>query len=379
MKKLLLILSLVTLVNCTKEKIVNVEKIVTKEVIVTNEYNLIAIAGEGGAITKSAASGSSVTLSASAYVGYEFEAWSSGSTDNPLTLNIGSDQTITANFGKLIELEGVGTLSEQTTKEAIKTIYGKWDLSSSSKRNSCNFISIEFLNQKFFLTLNNFGDVNTYSGKFTVSEDASGKVDKIELEDLATITNMVVEKVGDALNASFNIVLSLPDEVSNCLALSGDVSAVKEKPMAESLDPSSNPNHSKFVGSWEFTSITVSGKPEVSIQDEYQIVCEDDPDPNCTPASSVNLVISAFGTWVITFLDSNGYVIDDELELGTWEWTNSSQTQFKALDFDYEQSGDEEDPIDIVSLTSTDITFSFTDEEDGEIAVTTITAKKLSN
>ena len=101
MKNLLLLLALVTLVNCTKEKIVIEEKIVTEEVLVTNDYNLIAIAGEGGAITKSAASETSVTLTASAYVGYGFTGWSSGSTDNPLTLNIGSDQTITANFVKL--------------------------------------------------------------------------------------------------------------------------------------------------------------------------------------------------------------------------------------------------------------------------------------
>ena len=95
MKKLLLLLSLATLVNCTKEKIVNVEKIVTEEVIVTNDFTLIAIAGEGGAITKSAASESSVTLTASANVGYIFTGWSSGSTDNPLTLNNVSYQTIT--------------------------------------------------------------------------------------------------------------------------------------------------------------------------------------------------------------------------------------------------------------------------------------------
>ena len=101
MKKLLLLLSLVTLVNCTKEKIVTIEKIVTEEVIVTNEYILVANSGEGGAVTKSAASESSVTLTASANVGYIFTGWSSGSTDNPLTLNIGSDQTITANFVKL--------------------------------------------------------------------------------------------------------------------------------------------------------------------------------------------------------------------------------------------------------------------------------------
>ena len=89
MKKLLLLLSLATLVNCTKEKIVNVEKIVTEEVIVTNDFTLIAIAGEGGAITKSAASETSVTLTASANVGYIFTGWSSGSSVSSLeSLNL---------------------------------------------------------------------------------------------------------------------------------------------------------------------------------------------------------------------------------------------------------------------------------------------------
>ena len=40
MKKLLLLLALVTLVNCTKEKIVTVEKNITEEVIITNVYNV---------------------------------------------------------------------------------------------------------------------------------------------------------------------------------------------------------------------------------------------------------------------------------------------------------------------------------------------------
>ena len=40
MKKLLLLLALVTLVNCTKEKIVAVEKNITEEVIITNVYNV---------------------------------------------------------------------------------------------------------------------------------------------------------------------------------------------------------------------------------------------------------------------------------------------------------------------------------------------------
>ena len=127
MKKLLLLLSLVTLVNCTKEKIVTVEKIVTEEVIVTNQYTLIAIAGEGGAVTKSAASGSSITLSATANVGYDFTGWSSGSTDNPLTLTVDSDQTITANFVKYMYLaeNGVTIKCPSATVGDTGTVNGK--------------------------------------------------------------------------------------------------------------------------------------------------------------------------------------------------------------------------------------------------------------
>jgi len=127
MKKLLLLLSLVTIVNCTKEKIVTVEKIVTEEVIVTNQYTLIAIAGEGGTVTKSAASGSSVTLSATANVGYDFTGWSSGSTDNPLTLTVDSDQTITANFVKYMYLaeNGVTIKCPSATVGDTGTVNGK--------------------------------------------------------------------------------------------------------------------------------------------------------------------------------------------------------------------------------------------------------------
>ena len=117
----MLLLSLVTLVNCTKEKIV------TEEVIVTNQYTLIAIAGEGGKVCKSATSGSSVTLSASANVGYDFTGWSSGSIANPLTLSVDSDQTITANFERLIYLakNGITIKCPNATVGDTGTVSGK--------------------------------------------------------------------------------------------------------------------------------------------------------------------------------------------------------------------------------------------------------------
>ena len=73
-----------------------------------------------------------------------------------------------------------GDLSEQSVEEAKKTIYGKWEFpSSSTGRSTCELVSLEFTNQNFFMTLD-IGDRSTFAGRFTLGEDASGKVEKVE-------------------------------------------------------------------------------------------------------------------------------------------------------------------------------------------------------
>ena len=365
MKKSLILLATVTLVNCTKEKFFTLEKIVKQEILVTNEYYLITIAGEGSKITKSAASGSSVTLSASAYVGYEFEAWSSGSTDNPLTLNIGSDQTITANFGKLIELEGVGTLSEQTTKEAIKTIYGKWEFPSSiSDRSTCELVSLEFTNQNFFMTLN-IGYKSIFHGRFTLGEDASGKVEKIELKYIfddnseiviAVLTNMIVTKTGDDLNATFNIAFAFPinsEEEGICDALSRNIEAKKAEPMAESKNLSADSNHAKFIGTWEMASI-IDADDGSDMESFLNEACKDEVTDKmiegCIPPVKWIVDITPYGTFNTLYISSNGGVMDSDA--GTWEWKDSSQKAFSTRDYDDEQRGDEEGEYNTITSIS---------------------------
>ena len=140
-------------------------------------------------------------------------------------------------------LEATGDLSEQSAEEAKKTIYGKWNFpSSSSARSACKLVSLEFTGQNYFMTLD-AGYKGAISGKFTLGENASGKVEKVELKSIfddnseivvAVLTNMVVTKTGDDLNATFNLVLTFPNDsgesstfsFSSCNdALSGNIEA----------------------------------------------------------------------------------------------------------------------------------------------------------
>ena len=300
-----------------------------------------------------------------------------------------------------MELDAVGTLSEQTAEEAKKTIYGKWDLSSSSSssRVSCKFVYVEFMSESYFMTLDIDGEMQQFTGSFKVTENASGKVEKVELmllnpeTDLefkvATITNMVVVKSGEALNASFNVVLSLPaaDFASCNEALSGDVSAEKEKPMAESSDATSN--HAKFVGTWEWVTVTHSKKSSYSLNDELNQICmdysqtstvadngtvvyleEEELDPDCTPASKIYLTVSTYGTYAIMFVNADDVIL--QADVGTWSWADSSQAKIIIPDGDEENSSDE---LTLVSVSSTEFVID-SEDEDG---VTRLTAKKLSN
>ena len=84
------------------------------------QYSLTVNATTGGTVNNPGstfASGSSVTLTATPNSEYLFSSWSNGSTENPLTLTITSNLTISANFTKRqyplqVNTEGQGTVSE---------------------------------------------------------------------------------------------------------------------------------------------------------------------------------------------------------------------------------------------------------------------------
>ena len=255
-------------------------------------------------------------------------------------------------------LEATGDLSEQSSEEAKKTIYGKWNFPSSfSARSACKWelVSLEFTGQNYFMTLD-AGYNGAISGKFTLGENASGKVEKVELKSIfddnseivvAVLTNMVVTKTGDDLNATFNLVLTFPNDsgeystfsFSSCNdALSGNIEAKKAEPMAESKNASADSNHAKFIGTWKLVSATNWEGEKVDLKKAFNEACEDveynpdtgeytaiiiDRDFDCIPASSAVIEISSYGTYNSLLLDAKDGVLSSTY--GIWKWKDNTQ------------------------------------------------------
>ena len=124
MKKLLLVLLFVPLVYCSSDS--------PEEVIppILN-YTLTVKAEEGGSVSSTGGSyepGKVVTITATANSEYVFSGWSNGSTDNPLSVTMNSNQTITASFEKVTytlstSTEGEGTVTEVLVSSGRTTDY----------------------------------------------------------------------------------------------------------------------------------------------------------------------------------------------------------------------------------------------------------------
>lgn len=103
------------LVSCGKESPVEV---LTPQTI---KYNVTFTTGSGGSVSipgGSYDSGSSVSVTATPNSEYVFVNWSNGSIQNPLSVTVTSNQSITANFEKrkyplTVSITGSGTVSEE--------------------------------------------------------------------------------------------------------------------------------------------------------------------------------------------------------------------------------------------------------------------------
>ena len=126
MKKIvLLFFSLALTVNCSPDPEIPV-------------YTLTVIAGDGGTVSQMGGSfeeGTSVTITATPNPEYEFTGWSGGAsgTDNPLTLVMTTDKSITASFAKkkyalTVDVVGQGTVNEQVISAGKSTDYNSGSL-----------------------------------------------------------------------------------------------------------------------------------------------------------------------------------------------------------------------------------------------------------
>ena len=98
MKRVLLAILLIT--SCSKEDEIDKETSVISYQVSVMASDGGTISGEGGIYKE----GTEITITAIPDEGYSFLEWSNGSTENPLTLTINSNQTISATF-ELIEFQ----------------------------------------------------------------------------------------------------------------------------------------------------------------------------------------------------------------------------------------------------------------------------------
>ena len=104
---------LLLVMSCGKDSPETVESVIT--------FNLTVTSSTGGKVSSSGGpfeSGSNVSITATPDSEYVFVNWSNGSTDNPLSVTVNSNQTITSNFEKrkyplTVSITGSGTVSEK--------------------------------------------------------------------------------------------------------------------------------------------------------------------------------------------------------------------------------------------------------------------------
>ena len=185
----------------------------------TVKYTLTVTASEGGTVNNTGGThneNSSVSITATADAGYEFTSWSgdASGTDNPLTVSMNGNKTITANFirtqytlsiGKI----GDGTITQEVTSSAKTTeeynsgdvvsllatpdtgwIFNSWSGSSTSTLNQIDITidGTKSVTATFEETISQIVTNDTFAGLgrwvFRTSDNSSQKLTDCELSSI---------------------------------------------------------------------------------------------------------------------------------------------------------------------------------------------------
>ncbi len=304
----------------------------------------------------------------------------------------------------ITNIYATGKVSEQTAEQAKKTIFGKWNLGSSSNSSKsareitdCTFNSVEFTEYDYNLNINAPGMIETGGiaviyGNYELVEEEE-KVTKVILktitesgeQNIAEVTNIEVIETDGQLDISFkfDFIVNLESIGIPCNDnMDRDYSADKEPAAEGTLTADTDSNHYKIIGTWDLTDFSDSsgrtfgtyfedcdeisdaideiadaiGEFVDSISDISDGLTSDelDFDTECIPADAAKLVISTFGTYIYMGLADENLV---EVVMGDWEWTNEDQTAFTVTG----GPGDALNSLAIVnSITDTQLSFTFT-------------------
>ena len=297
----------------------------------------------------------------------------------------------------ITNIYATGKVSEQTAEQAKKTIFGKWNLGSSSNSSKsareitdCTFNSVEFTEYDYNLNINAPGMIETGGiaviyGNYELVEEGE-KVTKVILktitesgeQNIAEVTDIEVIETDGQLDISFkfDFIVNLESIGIPCNDnMDRDYSADKEPAVEGTLTADTDSNHYKIIGTWDLTDYSntsggtfgtyFEGCDEIaeaigefadSISDITDgLTSELDFDYECIPMDAAKLVISTFGTYIYMGLSDENLV---EVVMGNWEWGNEEQTAFNVTG----GPGDALNSSAIVnSITDTQLSFTFTD------------------
>ena len=216
MKKNLTLILFLLYISCGKDAPVETP---TPQII---KYTLSFSAGSGGSVSIPGGSyetGTSVSVTATPDSEYVFVDWSNGSTQNPLSVSVNSNLTLTANFEKrkyplTMNIVGEGTVSEEiisagrttteynsgsvirlTANPSDEWVFTGWSGSVSSTTNPIELtvdesktISVTFIKRQYPLTIN-------IQGEGTVSEEiiSAGKTTEYNSGSVVRLTAQPLE------------------------------------------------------------------------------------------------------------------------------------------------------------------------------------------
>jgi hypothetical protein len=295
----------------------------------------------------------------------------------------------------ITNIYATGKVSEQNAEQAKKTIFGKWNLVSSSNSSKgarevtdCTFSSIEFTEYDYNLTINapgmaETGGIAIIYGDFELVEEGE-KVTKIILktitetgeQNIAEVTDIEVIETNGQLDISFkfDFIVNLESIGIPCNDnMDKDYSADKEPAVEGTLTADTDSNHYKIIGTWDLTdysdnaggtfdnyfddcdeiSDVIDGIADV-ISDISDGLISDELDLDIECPDAAKLVISTFGTYIYMGLANENLV---EVVMGNWEWGNEEQTVFNVTG----GPGDALNSTAIInSITDTQLSFTFT-------------------
>ena len=300
-----------------------------------------------------------------------------------------------------LSLEEIRELQETVEIDLV----GKWKLrrpsgSISNKTftatNNCDIVQIEFIENNTYLlnisyTTAGSPELNykTFKGKFNLvfkESDTEAVIERIVLMgpnyepintvptqgSVATISEIIIDASGNDI--SFSIQLE-SDTAATCL-IDSVISLTGDK--EEKLEPNApdDSNHIKIQQDWRMISVVMNTGEDANINglcfllaEEFSDRCFDQETQefnlNCQQPTSLSLLFSGYGTYLLAYYDGSGQIISSEE--GDWRWLPNTEIPYSIIQVRFEnEPWEESDALVIEQVTESSLLIQeMTTNEDG--------------